>query len=295
MSKTLSLSITDDGFEYLLFEDSSGSEFIMSNQLKYQQPPAPDLLFSDGQFEYIMSKLNGAMGSDYDNIVIVIPFNRATVKKIILPAESPKDQKRNLIKSELETILPKPISNYKISILSIRNFSDISDVATVVALEKQLIKSFADFTSHLGKPLNGIFLDCFSLEKILEKWNVHNQNSLISKITANYIEQHIYTGMDYYLSYLDYIPTDDRARTEIIAELINERYKQSINILKQTGDSSFDEMQVYIYGSEMTSEWKADIQKYLSAELKLPEVDELTKIVSDNKTYNFIEAYGALL
>jgi len=124
---------------------------------------------------------------------------------------------------------------------------------------------------------------------------VLNQNNLISKITANYIEQHIYTGMDYYLSYLDYIPTDDRARTEIIAELINGRYKQSINILKQTGDSSFDEMQVYIYGSEMTSELMVDIQKYLSAELKLPEIDELTKIVSDNKTYNFIEAYGALL
>ncbi len=295
MNKTLSLSITDDGFEYLLFEEGSGSQIIMSNQLRYQQPPAPDLLFSDGQFDHIMSKLNEAIGSDFDDIVIVIPFNRATVKKIILPAESPKDQKRNLIKSELGTILPKPITNYKISILSIRNVSDISDIATVVALDKQLIKSLTDFASNLGKPLKGIFLDCFSLENILGKWKSVNQNTMISKITANYIEQHIYTGMDYYLSYLDYIPRDDRAHTEIIAELINGRYKQSINILKQTGDSSFDQMQVYIYGTEITNELMADVQKHLSAELILPEVDELTKIVSDNKTYNFIEAYGALL
>ncbi len=295
MSKTLSVSISDDSFEYLLFEEKPAETILKSNQLNLPREVTPDGLFSEENLKTVFKKLKEDINSECDGLQVVIPYNRATVKKIKIPANTPKDQKKSLIKWEMETVLPNPMKHYKISILSTQKQSDISEIVNVVALEKKLIQNILKASGEFGTELNGIFLDCFSLEKYLKKNGKPDKNSMISKVNTRFIEHHIFSGNDYYLSYLDFLPRDGRDYVETVSEILNNRYKQSMTVLKQTAASEFDKLQVYIYGKNISKEHLAAIQKNVSTELKLLVIDDLNEKINTEKSSTYIEAYGALL
>lgn len=294
MTNTFCLSFSDIGFQLLhLIQQDDRNTLHSAEQFSYTSTVPIDQIISDENILFIskiLGKYIAEKGILSSSLSIVLPFNFAEIKRIILPQNSDKNLKRNQIQWELETTLSGDLRDYKVSILA-ETEKEFYNYAVVVAIKKSIINRLQSIAEQNKADISNVLLNCFSIENYLVNHNTFNvkKNYVFLKVNKNYIEHHFFSGDKYLLSQIDLIDSSSRSRNEVVVEIVNDRHKNISNFIdKEQNDNP---LEFFAYGSSLTDETYDALKKGLSSKVNYA----LIESINSTDSFKYIEAWGSVL
>jgi len=295
MNNTFCISFSDINFQLLHVSSQENALSIHSaKNFKYPSINSLDQFLSEDNINFISNSID-SFRRDHElnaavTLSIVLPFNYAEVKKVLLPINSNKDLKRQQIKWELETTLTENIENYKISVLNERREENHIQ-AIVVAIKKDIIKKLQIIARQNMADINNVLLNCFWLENVLNKQEDFDisKNYMFLKVDKNYLEHHFFCGNKYLLSQIDLLENMSRPREEVIVEITNERYKNISNFIDK--DLVNNPLELFVYGSSVSDGIFKALEEGLSSRVRYARVENFPT----DDSYKYIEAWGTFL
>ena len=294
MNNTFCLSFSDIGFQLLhVITGDNGISINSNHQFNYPSAMPPDQIFSGESIAFISNniyKFKTDNNVENFSLSFALPFNYADIKKVALPLDSDKTQKKKQIEWELKTTLSGDLKDYKISVLSESDESSFSS-AVVVAIKKALLIKLKYIADENKCNIKNVFLNSFALENYILHDNRYNEdkNFAVLKVSKNILEYHFFSGKQYFLSQIDTLDLLSRRKEEVVLELTHERYKNISNLFGQTlNENPFE---LYLYGSSLNEEILNVLKKGLSIPVEYAHIDNFPT----NEDYKYIEAWGSIL
>ena len=244
MINTFSVSFSDNAFQIIHVSNENEQQILHAgNQFAYPNISAIDQLFTSENINFVSDKISSLKEEKkIENLSLVfsIPFNYSIVKKVCFPHESSKEQKKNQIEWELSANLSEPINSFKIMIVNENKSAPNYVEATVIAIDKKIIRMLSEIANDNNAEISRLMLNCFAIENYIteEKSFKTDINYYFLKNAEKYIEHHFYSGKQYLLSYIDPI-NGSRNRDEFIVERSNERYKQVLHLIKKLNNKKY--------------------------------------------------------
>ncbi len=298
MDHVISLSLSDRAFQLVYAQtDDSSCHIVKAEEHLYKDDYRPDMLFNEANIRQIadaISALKQESGITENGIIVALPFNQAYTKNVIYPSDETKEEIRQHIAWEFSHSLPEEIDKYRVSVLKqIERDKAISE-ATVVAISKSMLKTLKEMADNTQSQLQGILINCFSLENYLlrEKELKPGDNFIVIKLGEYYLEHHIFFSGNYYSSYVDSIaPTADKSRLQNISDLTRERYKQISQLTAQLPFVNTPTINIIVFGSALTNKDFDTIVSGISSPVSKARLNELP----GRDAFKYLEAYGSIL
>lgn len=294
MINTFSVSFSDNAFQIIHLSGENEQQTLHSGkQFAYTNISAIDQLFCSENINYVSQKISSLKAEkkiENLNLVFTIPFNYSVVKKVCFPHESSKEQKKNQIEWELSANLSDPLNSFKIMIVNENKAAPNYVEATVIAINKEIIKKLSQIANDNNAEISKLMLNCFAIENFLieEQRFKSDSNYYFLKNAENYIEHHFYSGKQYLLSYVDPI-NGKRNRDEYIVERSNERYKQVLHLIKKLNNNSH--CVLYAYGNGLKASTFESLKTGLSLDVEYASLNNFP----DPDSFKYLEAWGSVL
>jgi len=295
MNNTFSISFSDSAFQLIhVVTDNGNAKVLSSNNYSFTKQGSLDQVFSQDNISFVskvLAEKREILDEVSPSIVFCLPFNFATIKTIPFPADSDKAKKKSLIEWELNMALSEDIKEYKISIINEFQSNDEFSEVTVVAIKRSLLKDIQSLADENETSIDGIFLNCFSIENFLEKTNfAAGRNHIFVKVNDKNVEHHFFNQKRHLTSFVDAIILNKNyTREQYIVELAQDRIKQVSNLVTPRIDDSL--FNLILYGPAINNE----LLKMFKDKMSMPVVSVPIPGLDEQESHTYIEAWGSIL
>ena len=290
MNEIISVSFSDNSYQYVISKDG---HIVDAQDHPFVTFSSYENLFDDIHLKEVSSKLSEVISVNQfkdAEIFITIPFNFSLFKKISVPPNSTKKEKREQINWELTSILPEPLSFYKISTLRPVELSDDIEEINVIAIPRKIIEQCSGMINQLQAKFSGLLINVLSLENFLN--STLNQNTpitIFAKIAQSISEIHVYYEKNYLVSFFENV--DSESESDKIVELLKEKMKKVSSLIEQKYNAKINTSDILLYGSNMDSDKLSLFKQNLTANVELASF----KFIPPEISYKYIEAIGSIV